>query len=215
MIVDAAFIHEFCGNHLADVSRNGQLRDPDVDRLLEKAARTKVARYRDAYANRPGTTFAFLPCAMSASGRIHGELLRRLSSLPTGAPDGTLPTWGMKSKEVKPSPGAELNSTGIIKPPSALRMLSPSPAALTSRTPPSPPVGLPPLQATLSPSFTPLPLMDTFGVDSARCTSGLLCSLSKMGGFSIPRSTQISLRPCRESIKPCHNPICSGYRECD
>ena len=95
----------------------------------------KVAQYRDAYANRPGTTFTFLPCAMSASGRIHGELLRRLSSLPTGAPDGTLPTWGMKSREMKPSPGAELNSTGIIKPPSALRMLSPSPAALTSRAP--------------------------------------------------------------------------------
>jgi hypothetical protein len=60
------------------VRRNSQLRDPDVNRLLEKAARTKVARYRDAYANRPGTTHAFLPCVMSTSGRIHGELLRLL-----------------------------------------------------------------------------------------------------------------------------------------
>ena len=41
MIADAAFIHELCGNHLADVSRNGQLRDPDVNRLLENAAPTK------------------------------------------------------------------------------------------------------------------------------------------------------------------------------
>jgi hypothetical protein len=72
MIIDVACTHEFCGNHFTDVGRNGQLRDPDVNKLLETAARTKVARYREAYANRPGTTYAFLPCVMSTSGRIHG-----------------------------------------------------------------------------------------------------------------------------------------------
>ena len=37
-----------------------------------------VRRYRDAYATRPGVTYAFLPCVMSTSGRIHGEFLRFL-----------------------------------------------------------------------------------------------------------------------------------------
>ena len=46
--------------------------------LMENAARTWVARYYDAYANRPVTTYAFLPCAMSTSGRIHREILRLL-----------------------------------------------------------------------------------------------------------------------------------------
>ena len=41
VIVDKALIHEFCGNQIADVSLNGQFRDPDVNRLLENAARTK------------------------------------------------------------------------------------------------------------------------------------------------------------------------------
>jgi hypothetical protein len=72
VIVDVTCIHEFCGNHLVDVSRNGQLRDPDVNKLLQNAARTKAARYRDGYANRPGTTDAFLPGVMSTSCRIHG-----------------------------------------------------------------------------------------------------------------------------------------------
>ena len=70
--------HEFCGNHSTDVGRNGQLRDPDVNKLLETAARTKVALYRDAYANRPGTTYAVLPCVVSTSGQIRREFLRLL-----------------------------------------------------------------------------------------------------------------------------------------
>ena len=65
VIVDTALVYEFCGNHLADVRRNGQLRDHDDNRLLENVARTKVSMYRDAYANRPGTTYAFPQCAMS------------------------------------------------------------------------------------------------------------------------------------------------------
>ena len=35
-------------------------------------------RYREAYATRAGVTYAFLPCVMSTSGRIHGEFLRFL-----------------------------------------------------------------------------------------------------------------------------------------
>ena len=53
-IIDVACIHEFCGNRLADVSCKGQLRDPDVNKLLETAVHTKVARYRDAYAHTRG-----------------------------------------------------------------------------------------------------------------------------------------------------------------
>ena len=43
--------HGFCGNRFTDVGRN-----PNVNKILETAARTKVARYREADANRPGTT---------------------------------------------------------------------------------------------------------------------------------------------------------------
>jgi hypothetical protein len=71
----------FCGNHLRDVGRNGQLRDPDVNKLLETTARTKVARYREAYAHPTGrapATYAFLPCVMSTSDRIRGEFLHLL-----------------------------------------------------------------------------------------------------------------------------------------
>ena len=47
--------------------------------LLENEALKKVEHYRDGYASRRGTTFAFRPCAMNISGRIrHGELLRLL-----------------------------------------------------------------------------------------------------------------------------------------
>ena len=86
LVIDIACTHEFCGNHLRDVSRNGQLRDPGVNKLLETTACTKVALYREAYASQQGTTYAFLPCVMSTSGRIHGEFLRLSTSLPTGTP---------------------------------------------------------------------------------------------------------------------------------
>ena len=78
LIIDVALIHEFGGNHMADVSLNGALRNAQPDKLLEAAARTKVHRYREAYATRPGVTYAFLPCVISTSGRIHGEFLRFL-----------------------------------------------------------------------------------------------------------------------------------------
>ena len=78
LIIDVACTHESCGNHLRDVGRNGQLRDPDVNKLLETTARTKATRYREAYANRSGTSYALLSCVMSTSGRIHREFLRLL-----------------------------------------------------------------------------------------------------------------------------------------
>ena len=34
--------------------------------------------YRDWYAKRKGTTYDFLPCDMTSSGRIHGEFLSLL-----------------------------------------------------------------------------------------------------------------------------------------
>ena len=41
-VIDIACTHEFCGNHRRDVIRNGQLRDSDVNKLLETTARTKT-----------------------------------------------------------------------------------------------------------------------------------------------------------------------------
>ena len=48
------------------------------NRLLENEARKKAERYRDGYANGNGTTYTFLLCVMTSSGRIHGEFLRLL-----------------------------------------------------------------------------------------------------------------------------------------
>ena len=75
LIIDVAVNHEFGGDHLADVSRNGALRDAQPSRILERTARTKVDRYRAGYA---ALQHAFLPCVISTSGRLHGEFLRLL-----------------------------------------------------------------------------------------------------------------------------------------
>ena len=42
------------------MGRNGQLRENDVNNMLETTARTKVARYREAYAHRAGLTVGFI-----------------------------------------------------------------------------------------------------------------------------------------------------------
>jgi len=66
-ILDVAFFyHEFGGNHMADVSRNGELRNTDPAKLLEAAARAKVRRYQEAYATQSGVAYA---CVMSTSSR--------------------------------------------------------------------------------------------------------------------------------------------------
>jgi len=63
----SAVNHEFGGNHpVADVSRNGALRDAQPGRILEGTARTKVDRYRARYA---AIKYAFLPRVISTSGR--------------------------------------------------------------------------------------------------------------------------------------------------
>ena len=67
MVLDVAVNHEFGGDDLADVSRNGALRDAQPDRILENTARTKVARYRAGYS---ALKYAFLPCVISGGGRL-------------------------------------------------------------------------------------------------------------------------------------------------
>ena len=42
LIIDVALNHEFGGNHMADVTRNGALRAADPAKLLEATARTKI-----------------------------------------------------------------------------------------------------------------------------------------------------------------------------
>ena len=78
LVIDVAINHEFGGNHMQNVGQNGSLRSANPAKILEATARTKINRYRDAYATTPGTTYAFLPCVISTSGRIHGEFLRLL-----------------------------------------------------------------------------------------------------------------------------------------
>ena len=67
--------------------------------LLETAARTKVRRYREAYATRAGVTYAFLPCVMSTSGRIHGEFLRFLYILAHRRTKGWFERLGYEPSE--------------------------------------------------------------------------------------------------------------------
>ena len=99
LIIDVALIHEFGGNHMVDVSLNGKLRHAQPDKLLESAARTKVHRYREAYATRSGITYAFLPCVMSTSGRIHGEFLRFLYILAHRRTKGWFERLGYEPSE--------------------------------------------------------------------------------------------------------------------
>ena len=52
LVLDCAVNHEFGGDHLADVNRNGELRDAQPGQILESTVRTKVDRYRAGYAVR-------------------------------------------------------------------------------------------------------------------------------------------------------------------
>ena len=106
------FIHEFGGNHLADVSLNGALRHAQPDKLLEAAARTKVHRYREAFATRPGVTYAFLPCVISTSGRIHGEFLRFLYILAHLRTSAGSSSSGPMTPARKPSSSAGASTSG-------------------------------------------------------------------------------------------------------
>jgi hypothetical protein len=93
LLLDVALIHEFGGNHMADVSRNGELRHTDPAMAMgwphywrphqaPRGDRPHTVRcYREAYAARPGIAYAFLPRVMSTSGRIHSEFLRLLRTV--------------------------------------------------------------------------------------------------------------------------------------
>ena len=63
----------------------------------------EASRNRLAFAVVQTSPGVFLPCALSTSGRIHRELLRLPTSLPTAAPRGTLPACGMTSLSARPS----------------------------------------------------------------------------------------------------------------
>ena len=88
LVIDISCTHEFCGNNLKDVARNGQLRDPNVNKLLETTARTKVDRYRDAYAtgrapNMPLTTtdVYWYTIHVSSSASIHWQSISKKVTL--------------------------------------------------------------------------------------------------------------------------------------
>lgn len=80
---------------------NSQLRDHDTKRIFKRTARL----HRGGRANRTGTAYVFLPCALSTSGRIQGELLRlryilahrrtfrHLANLGDDAPGAEAFTW--------------------------------------------------------------------------------------------------------------------------
>ena len=76
LVVDIACTHEFGGSHL-DVSLNGQLRDMTPTGSCRIRHTKRWSATRDGY-DQHGTTLAILPCAMTSSGKIHGEFLRFL-----------------------------------------------------------------------------------------------------------------------------------------
>jgi len=78
--IDVALNHEFGGNHMANVTRNGALRAADPAKLLEATARTKIGSKSRGLrrGTRTGDTYAFLPCVMTTAGRMPGEFLRLL-----------------------------------------------------------------------------------------------------------------------------------------
>ena len=59
LIIDVALNHEFGGNHMADVTRNGALRAADPAKLLEATDRTKIGAVARA---KPGPPRAALRC---------------------------------------------------------------------------------------------------------------------------------------------------------
>ena len=86
----------------------------------------------------PGTTFAFLPCVMSTSGRIYGEFLRLLYVLAHRRSVKYLAGMGDDEPGTDAftvSPGAGLNTSGSTRLPSVSETPSPSHVALTLRAP--------------------------------------------------------------------------------
>ena len=79
LLVDVTLRHNFIG--AGQIGQNqGQLRNPDnPDHILKSAAADKIRNYRDTYHR--NRHVAFLLACMSASGRIHGKLLRLIRFL--------------------------------------------------------------------------------------------------------------------------------------
>ena len=102
------------------MSRNGKPRDPDINRLLENAVRTKAADIVTPTPTDRALPMPFCHASCLPRAGFTWSSCASSTSLPSGAPDGTLPK-GMPSPDLRPSPGAELNSSGNIVPPSALR----------------------------------------------------------------------------------------------
>jgi len=83
LVLDVAVNHEIGGDHLADVSQNGALRDSQQSRILESTARTKVDSYRAGYA---AIKYAFLPCVIPPAGASTASSCASSTSSPTAAP---------------------------------------------------------------------------------------------------------------------------------
>ena len=99
-----------------------------------------------------------------ATPRFTGSFCASFKFLPTGTPCGTLTTWGMPSLALMPSPGAGLNTTGNIMPPSA------SPMGLGY---PDPILSFRPRRDSIKTRHN-----QKFHIPFLWCTSGLLSSLS-------------------------------------
>ena len=97
LVVDVSIIHEFHGDVLQDVRRNGTLchPDPSSPALLDSKAKQKVLAYRDDYRrpDRSDRPKAFLPAIITTSGRIQGELLRLLYIISHRQAQDYFDTW--------------------------------------------------------------------------------------------------------------------------
>ena len=113
-------------------------------------ADAKVRRYREAYATRPGVTYAFLPCVMSTSGRIHGEFLRFLYILAHRRTKGWFERLGYEPAK-KPSSSAADSTSGTRVPLSVMPRRSRYPAARAS--PSAPFVAIAPTGTPLTTSY--------------------------------------------------------------
>ena len=76
LVFDLAVTHDRYGSS-AQPHHNGLLTHPlDLDAPLHVAARQKINKHRDLYANNRNITF--MPAITSTSSRMHGEFLRLL-----------------------------------------------------------------------------------------------------------------------------------------
>ena len=77
LVIDLSITHDRHGSSSAHPHLNGTLSHPDSpDTPLNEAAKRKVNKYRNSYAN--NHSISFLPAITSTSARMHGEFLRLL-----------------------------------------------------------------------------------------------------------------------------------------